>query len=521
MYTQTAAATPASASSFASCSQPIRQIVIVGGGTAGWMTAAALANALQRDCQITLIESAEIGTVGVGEATIPPIRLFNRSLGIDEHDFVRFTQGTFKLGIQFVNWGAVGDRYFHPFGSYGRPFDLVSFHHFWLQAYQQGQTHSLDPYCMAWAAASQHKFAPPVGDARHLLSTYEYAYHFDAGLYAAYLRQYAERKGVRRLEGKVCAVSQDETSGFIQAVQLEDGQRIAGQLFIDCSGFRGLLIEETLKTGYQDWSHWLPCDRAWAVPTARPAQADALAPYTRSTAHAAGWQWRIPLQHRTGNGHVFSSAFMPEAEACDVLLNHLDNVPGAEPRLLKFVTGRRNLCWHKNVIAIGLASGFLEPLESTSIHLIQAGIAKLLALFPDQSFNPLLSQEYNRVASKEMENIRDFLILHYHQTERTDSEFWRYCSAMTVPDSLAYKIAHFRQSGRLIAGEMDLFGQASWLAVHLGQRNFPQSTDAMLSYRTVDGGQRLAQLQQALAAAAQQLPSQQQYIARYCQAGPG
>jgi tryptophan halogenase len=501
--------------------QPIRQIVIVGGGTAGWMTAAALANALQRDCQITLIESAEIGTVGVGEATIPPIRLFNRSLGIDEHDFVRFTQGTFKLGIQFVNWGAVGDRYFHPFGSYGRPFDLVSFHHFWLQAYRQGRTDSLDPYCMAWAAASQHKFAPPLSDPRHLLSSYEYAYHFDAGLYASYLRQYAEQKGVRRLEGKVCAVTQHETSGFIQAVQLADGQTITGQLFIDCSGFRGLLIEETLKTGYQDWSHWLPCDRAWAVATARPAAPAPLSPYTRSTAHTAGWQWRIPLQHRTGNGHVFSSAFMPEAEAYDLLLNQLDLPPLAEPRLLKFVTGRRNLCWHKNVIAIGLASGFLEPLESTSIHLIQAGIAKLLALFPDQSFNPLLSQEYNRVASKEMENIRDFLILHYHQTERADSEFWRYCSAMSVPESLAYKIAHFRQSGRLISGEMDLFGQASWLAVHLGQRNFPQSTDAILSYRTVDGGQRLAQLQQALAAAAQQLPSQQQYIARYCQAGHG
>jgi tryptophan halogenase len=496
--------------------QAIRQIVIVGGGTAGWMTAAALANALQQECQITLIESADIGTVGVGEATIPPIRLFNRSLGIDEHDFVRFTQGTFKLGIQFINWGAEEHRYFHPFGSYGRPFDLVSFHHFWLQAKQQSLADSLDPYCMAWAAASANKFAPPLSDPRHLLSTYEYAYHFDAGLYAAYLRQYAERKGVRRVEGKIIQVRQHETSGFVQSVQLADGQQISGQLFIDCSGFRGLLIEETLHSGYQDWSQWLPCDRAWAVPTA----GSDLAPYTRSTAHAAGWQWRIPLQHRTGNGHVFSSAFMPEQAASDVLMQNLVSQPLAEPRLLKFVTGRREHFWLKNVVAIGLASGFLEPLESTSIHLVQAGIAKLLALFPDQRFDPLLSQEYNRIASKEMENIRDFLILHYHQTQRRDSEFWRYCSSMPIPDSLAYKMAHFRQGGRLISGEMDLFGQASWLAVHLGQGNYPTQLDNMLAYRQVDGLQKLAQLKQAMAQAAQQLPTHQQYIAQYCQAAP-
>lgn len=492
----------------------IKKIVIVGGGTAGWMTAAALSNALQQGCHITLIESEQIGTVGVGEATIPPIRLFNQSLGINENDFIRATQGSFKLGIEFINWGRQNHSYFHPFGSYGRQFDLVSLHHHWLAAKAQGKADSLDSYCMAWVAAQQGRFAPPVTDPRHVLSTHDYAYHFDAGLYASYLRQYSEAKGVLRIEGKISAVKQHSISGFIEAVQLDNGQLLEGELFIDCSGFRGLLIEDTLKTGYQDWSHWLPCNRAWAVPSERGE----FTPYTKSTAHQAGWQWRIPLQHRTGNGHVFSNHFISEQQAQDVLLQNLGAKALAEPRMLQFVTGRRNLFWNKNVVAIGLASGFLEPLESTSIHLIQAGIAKLLALFPDRDFDPLLTEEYNRVAIREIENIRDFIILHYKLTERDDSEMWRYCAAMPVPDPLTYRIERFKRQGRLIPGEMDLFGNTSWLAVHIGQLNTPQKTDAVLAYRSIEGAERLAKLSQALQAAALSLPTHQQYIDQHCKA---
>ncbi|NHN39152.1 tryptophan 7-halogenase [Pseudomaricurvus alcaniphilus] len=492
----------------------IRSIVIVGGGTAGWMTAASLSNALQQGCKITLVESDDIGTVGVGEATIPPIRVYNQSLGIDENDFVRHTKGSFKLGIQFVNWGRQGHRYFHPFGTYGRQFDTVPMHQFWQQARAQRQAASLDEYCMAWAAGSAGRFAPPTPDPRNVLSTYEYAYHFDAGLYARYLRKYSEQRRVERIEGKVTNVNLDASSGFVESVQLAGGRELAADLFIDCSGFRGLLIEEALKTGYQDWTHWLPCDRAWAVPSERGE----FTPYTRSTAHVAGWQWRIPLQHRTGNGHVFSSNFMADDDARAILLDNLDGKPLAEPRMLRFVTGRRNQFWNKNVIAIGLSSGFMEPLESTSIHLIQAGIAKLLALFPDRDFDAVVIDEYNRIAINEYERIRDFLILHYHLTERDDSELWRYCANMEIPDTLQHKIEHFRRYGRLIPGEMDLFGNASWLAVHIGQLNLPQRSDPLLRYRNVDAAAWLNKLRAAMAAAAQNLPTHQQYIDKYCKA---
>lgn len=497
-----------------STDRKIRHIVIVGGGTAGWMTAAALSNALQQGCQISLIESAEIGSVGVGEATIPPIKVFNQSLGIDENDFVKFTQGSFKLGIEFVNWGRLNHRYFHPFGSYGRQFDIVNLHHYWQAAHRKGQAASLDDYCMAWAAAKTGRFAPPIADQRNVLSTYEYAYHFDAGLYAQFLRQYSEQRNVKRIEGKVVEVKQVHENGFIQSVTLENGECYAADLFIDCSGFRGLLIEETLKTGYEDWSHWLPCDSALAVPSATTE----LTPYTRSTAHTAGWQWRIPLQHRTGNGHVYSSHYMQDSEAVDLLIQHLDSPALAEPRQLRFKTGRRKLFWNKNVVAIGLSSGFLEPLESTSIHLIQAGIAKLLALFPNRDFDPLVTEEYNRIAIHEIENIRDFLILHYRLTERDDSEMWRYCANMAIPDSLNYKIEHFKRFGRLIRDEKDLFGNASWLAVHIGQFNFPQHNDPLMQYRQKDSVGWLNKLSSAMSAAAERLPTHQEYVERYCKA---
>ena len=488
----------------------IRRVVILGGGSSGWMTAAALAKSLQRDCDITLIESDEIGTIGVGEATIPPIKQFNQMLGIDENEFLRRTKATFKLGIRFANWGQQGQQYFHPFGSYGRPFDLVQIQHYWQRARQLGQAQPLDEYCMAWAAAKAGRFDRPSPDPRHVLSTFDYAYHFDAGLYARYLRDYAEARRVRRIEGKVDSVQQNAATGFVESLTLDSGELIPGELFIDCSGLRAVLIEGTLKTGYDDWSHWLPCDRALAV----PCETGSFAPYTLSTAHAAGWQWRIPLQHRTGNGHVYASAFMDDDQAAQILMRNLDGKPLAEPRTIRFTTGRRKQCWNKNVIAIGLASGFLEPLESTSLHLVQAGISKLLAYFPDSDFDPLVSHEFNRVAATEVERIRDFIILHYHLTRRDDSPLWRYCANMSIPNTLQYKIDHFKHFGRLVPGDMDLFGNASWLAVHIGQLNWPERNDPLIDYREINGTEYLEKLRLAMAAAAQELPTHRATIDR-------
>jgi tryptophan halogenase len=491
----------------------IRSILIVGGGSAGWMTAATLSQTLQQGCTITLIESEEIGTVGVGEATIPTIKLFNQTLGLDENEFVKATQGSFKLGIQFVGWGKPGRRYFHPFGSFGRPFDTVSVHQHWLAA-RAADDISLDDLCMAWAAAKLGRFAQPSTDQRNVLSTHDYAYHFDAGLYAAYLRKYSQARGVVRHEGKIASVRQNGESGFVESVTLEDGRVCAADLFIDCSGFRGLLIEGTLDTGYEDWTHWLPCDRAMAVPCARTPD---FTPYTRSTARKAGWQWRIPLQHRTGNGYVYSSAHISDDEAAATLLANLDGKALGDPRPLRFVTGRRRKSWNKNVIAVGLSSGFMEPLESTSLHLIQANIAKILAFFPDRDFNPLVTDEFNRVAATETERIRDFLILHYHLTSR-DEPLWRRCATMSIPDTLKFKIDHFRQYGRLIAREMDLFGPASWTAVHIGQFNIPERPDPLIDFRTVNGTQYLEKLRAAMRGAAETLPTHQAYIDQNCKA---
>ncbi len=477
------------------------------------MTAAALSQTLQRGCAISLIESEEIGTVGVGEATIPTIKLFNQTLGLDENEFVKATRGSFKLGIQFVGWGQPGNRYFHPFGSYGRPFDTVSVHQHWL-ATRATTDISLDDLSMAWAAARQGRFAQPVTDQRHVLSTHDYAYHFDAGLYAAYLRKYSEARGVLRHEGKVASVQQHGESGFIESVTLHDGRVCAADLFIDCSGFRGLLIEGALETGYDDWTHWLPCDRALAVPCARNPD---FTPFTRSTARTAGWQWRIPLQHRTGNGYVYSSAHISDDEAAATLLANLDGTALGDPRPLRFVTGRRKKAWNKNVIAVGLSSGFMEPLESTSLHLIQANIAKILAFFPDRDFDPLVADEFNRVASNETERVRDFLILHYHLNTR-DEPLWRDCAHMSIPDTLKFKIEHFRRHGRLIGSEMDLFGPASWTAVHIGQLNLPERLDPLLDFRNVNGAEYLGKLRAALRAAAETMPTHQAYIDRHCKA---
>jgi tryptophan 7-halogenase len=494
----------------------IRSIVIVGGGTAGWMTAAALSNALTTGCEITLIESEEIGTVGVGEATIPTIKILNQTLGIDEREFVKATKGSFKLGIQFVDWARLGHTYFHPFGSYGRPFDYSAVHQYWVNCGGPESGISFDDLCMAWTMARQGKFSLPSSDQRNVLSTFEYAFHFDAGLYAAFLRKYSEDRNVTRLEGKVATVEQNSDSGFVESVTLEDGRSCKADLFIDCSGFRGLLIEGALKTGYEDWTHWLPCDRAVAVPCA--SNGDPI-PYTRSTAREAGWQWRIPLQHRTGNGYVYSSQYISDDEAAETLLANLDGEALGDPRKLRFTTGRRKQHWNKNVVAIGLSSGFMEPLESTSIHLIQANISKLLALFPDRDFDPLVIAEFNHIADNECERIRDFLILHYKLTQRDDSALWRYTSNMEIPDTLQFKIDHFKRYGRLIARESDLFGAASWSAVHIGQFNIPDRIDPLIQFRDNDGRAWMAKLQLAMNQEAAKLPTHAAFIDQHCKAG--
>ncbi len=487
----------------------IREILIVGGGSAGWMTAAALAQALRQNCRITVIESEEIGTVGVGEATIPPIRTFNESLDIDEAEFVKETKASFKLGIEFVNWGRQGHRYFHPFGAHGRSFDYVPLHQYWLQARAAGEEAPIDDWSMAWHIARQGRFARPSQDPRSVLSTYDYAYHFDAGLYARYLRTYSEAKGVTRIEGKIGDVTLNAETGFVESVTMEDGRTFGADFFVDCSGFRGLLIEGALKTGYEDWSHWLPCDRAVAMPSENAGEPT---PYTRSTAREAGWQWRIPLQHRTGNGYVYCSKFLSDDKAAELLASRLDGKALGDPRPLRFVTGRRKKHWVKNVVAVGLSSGFLEPLESTSIHLIQANISKLLALFPDKDFDSATIDEFNRIAVTETERIRDFIILHYKLTTRDDSELWRYCAAMEVPETLQLKIDHFRRYGRLVAREMDLFAPASWLAVHIGQLNYPERFEPLMAYRGIEARDWLAKMRGGMEKEAARLPRHEAFI---------
>jgi tryptophan halogenase len=453
----------------------IRRIVIVGGGTAGWMAAAAFSCLLDTDgLKIVLVESDEIGTVGVGEATIPPLIAFNNMLGINEDEFLAATQGTFKLGIQFFDWGAPGERYFHPFGPHGQDFRGVHFHQLYLREAKRRALPDIAEWSMSWAAAARGRFARPTPDARLPLSQLAYAFHFDAGLYGRFLRAYAVRGGVERIEGKIVDTVLDGESGHVEAVTLADGRRIPGDLFIDCSGFRGLLIEEKLGTGYEDWSRWLPCDRAVAVPSRHALPLD---PFTRSTARPYGWQWRIPLQHRMGNGLVYSSAHAGRDEAEALLLANLEGEALAAPRHLAFTAGRRRLAWNANVVSLGLSTGFVEPLESTSIHLVQSGIAKLLALFPDRRFDPVERDEYNRQMKDVFEDVRDFVILHYKANRRQDSDFWAYCRDMEVPDSLAVKLDLWRSKGRVFREGRELFGTASWVAVLLGQGIVPEEQE--------------------------------------------
>jgi tryptophan 7-halogenase len=445
---------------------PLKNIVIVGGGTAGWMTAASLSRLLRGKYTIRLIESDEISTVGVGESTIPMIRLFNATLGINEDEFMRETKATFKLGIEFENWGRAGERYMHGFGSFGQPLWTLDFFQYWLRAWQAGKAPDLEHYSLNRMAARAGKFMRPSPDMQNSpLADIPYAFHLDAGLYARYLRKYAESHGVVRTEGKVVEARQ-HADASIESVVLANGLAIGGDLFIDCSGFRGLLIEQTLKTGFEDWSHWLPCDRAWAVPCELSGE---LPPYTRATARPAGWQWRIGLQHRTGNGHVYASRFMSDDEAAAILMNNLDGKALAEPRMLRFTAGKRAKVWNKNVVAVGLSSGFLEPLESTSIHLIQSTVSRLLAFFPDGGFDQADIDEFNRQCDFEIERIRDFIILHYHATERGDTPFWDYCRTMDVPDTLRRKVALYKAHGRVVRENEELFTPIGWQQVLHGQ----------------------------------------------------
>ncbi|GAB4522070.1 MAG: tryptophan 7-halogenase [Amphiplicatus sp.] len=497
----------------------LRSILIVGGGTAGWMTAAALARFLRDDyCEIRLIESEEIGTVGVGEATIPQIRIFNRMLALDENDFVRKTQATFKLGIEFVDWTRPGSRYIHPFGPFGLDMEGVSFHAYWTKLKLLGEAPDLGDFSLQAVAARRGKFMRPIDAGNSPLSKIAYAFHFDAVLYARYLRQYAEERGVKRTEGKVVDVSLRGEDGFVGAVTLESGERIEADFFIDCSGFRGLLIEQTLQAGYEDWTRWLPCDRAVAAPCENPEEP---APYTRATARPAGWQWRIPLQHRMGNGYVYSSAYVSDEEARDFLLANLEGRLLAEPRLLRFRTGRRRKFWDKNCAAIGLSAGFLEPLESTSIHLIQSGIANLMSMFPDRNFDPAEIGRYNRVMRFEYERVRDFIILHYNATERDDTPFWNYCRTMSIPDSLQEKIDIFRSHGRIFRENEELFNPTSWFAVMIGQNILPEGYDPLVDVLSIDETRRrLAHIRETIFRSEEVMPRHMDFIRQHCAAEP-
>jgi tryptophan 7-halogenase len=452
-----------------------KKVVIVGGGTAGWMAAAALVRHLPHACEVRLVESAEIGIVGVGEATLPHIRNFVEALGLDEADFMRATQATFKLGIDFHDFGSIGTNYLHPFGDFGRRINGVELLHYWRRMQAEGDASDLFAYSIANIMAAQNCFAPPVTDGDHFLASYNYAYQFDATLFAPYMRQFAEAGGAARTEGRVVSVEQHPESGDVTALVMDDGDRIAGDLFVDCSGFAALLIGKTLQSEWEDWSHWLPCDRAVAMPTTSPD--GPIEPYTRATAMTAGWRWRIPLQSRVGNGYVYSSAHLSDSNAADALMQSVEGRAMADPRQLRFRAGRRKRSWDKNVVAIGLASGFLEPLESTSIYLAQGAIQQLIDLFPIDDIRAADRAEFNRMVDIEYDRIRDFLILHYHATTRDDSEFWNHVRTMTVPDSLQEKLDLFRRSGRIARYSHGLFHEPSWIAVLVGQGIVPQGWD--------------------------------------------
>ena len=503
--------------------QPIREVVIAGGGTAGWMAAAALASYFENQLSITLIESEAIGTVGVGEATIPQIHLFNRLLGLEENDFVRATAATFKLGIEFVDWDVPGESYFHGFGGVGQKIGKLPFHQYWLRYRAEGGKRPLDDFSGNAIAAREGRFGKlALGGTKRgqpaIRRSLPHAFHFDASLYAAFLRRFCEARGVRRIEGKILGVRQDSASGHIRELHLDGGRKLAGELFIDCTGFRGLLIGEAMESRYEDWSHLLPCNRAWAVPTRRDSPPE---PLTRSTAREAGWQWHIPLQHRSGNGLVFCADYWAEEDARAALLANLDGEPLAEPKLLRFTTGKRERGWVGNCVAMGLAGGFMEPLESTSIHMVQSAVSRLIDCFPRSDFSPATIAEYNAQTDFEYTSIRDFLVLHY-RLNRREGPFWAYLREMALPDSLQQKMALFAETGAINRFNNELFDVPSWLQVMLGQGLYPAAHHPMVNAVPEDSLARyIATNARDAAAEAEGLPLHEDYIAQHCAIADG
>jgi tryptophan halogenase len=489
-------------------SKVVRRIVIAGGGTAGWMAAAAVSKILGKVLDITLIESDEIGTVGVGEATIPTLVLFHQLLAINEQKFMAATQGTFKLGIAFENWRDLNEHYIHSFGTTGKDHWTAGFQHFWMKGRERGVAGDYGDYCLELKAALESKFA-------HLPNNgMNYAFHIDATLYAGFLRTFSEDLGVTRVEGKIVEVKTNRDSGFIESLRLESGREIEGDLFIDCTGFRGALIEQTLHAGYEDWSHWLPCDSAVAVQTGSTSEA---IPYTRSIAREAGWQWRIPLRHRVGNGMVYCSRYISDKDATEALLANVEGQLLTEPRLIKFRPGQRRRHWIKNCIAVGLSSGFIEPLESTSIHLIQRSIVRLLRMFPLAGIKQTDVDEFNKQTTHEIEHIRDFIVLHYHVTNRQDTPFWRYCRNMDIPRSLAHRIDLFRETGRVFRVPDELFAENSWIQVMLGQGIVPEQYHPVVNVMSEDELTRfLKTIKSGVDATVARLPKHQAYVEQYC-----
>ena len=486
-----------------------KKVVIAGGGTAGWMTAAAMGKVLEKVCDVTLVESDAIGTVGVGEATIPTLVTYNRLIGLDEAKWMSAVRGTFKLGIAFENWTDLDHRYIHSFGITGKDHWTAGFQHFWHRGRELGVAKEFGDYCLELIAAEKDRFAhlPDLG--------LNYAYHIDATAYARFLREIAEAHGVTRREGKINEVRRAE-NGDIASLILDDGAELQGDLFIDCTGFRALLIDGALGVGYDDWTHWLPCDRAIAVQTesVRPPR-----PYTRSIAHEAGWRWQIPLQHRTGNGTVFCSKYMSDDEAQSKLMNDIEGTPLTDPRVIRFRTGTRRQHWHRNCVAIGLSSGFIEPLESTSIHLIQRSVMRLMRSFPQGAISQSDIDEFNAQTEYETLHIRDFIVLHYHLTNRTDTPFWRHVRSMDIPETLQHRMDLFRETGRVFRANDELFAENSWTQVMLGQGLMPESHHPVADVMSEAEVKRfLDYIIENVEKTSDSLPSHEAYLKKYCPA---
>lgn len=496
--------------------QNIKKIIILGGGTAGWMTAAALGKASKKaGYHVQVIESEQIGTIGVGESTLTAIKSFNKLIGIDENDFIKATQATFKLGIKFVDWNKIGSDYHHAFGQSGHTLGQARFYQYWLKMNKLGKAENYESYTLNAIAAEEKKFIRPIDANNSPLSGIDYGFHIDATLYAQYLQKIAENSGVKRTEGKVIQVI-PHNNGHVESLILEDGTEHYADFFIDCSGFTGLLIDKTLKTDFEDWGHWLPCDSAIAAATAKTEEPWS---YTQAKAQTAGWQWRIPLQHRVGNGHVYSSKYMSDNEAKDIFLKNITGDLLTEPRVIKFKTGYRKQPWKHNCLAIGLSSGFVEPLESTGLHLIQSSIEKLLTMFPNMDFHQEDIDEYNRQSSYQFECIRDFLILHYCTTSRDDSEFWQYCRTMDVPESVSDKMNLFKKNGRIFRLYDNMYDVTSWFQVMNGQGLQPQGYDPIVDLLTDNElTRKMKNVLEVVRTSAEYMPSHQAYIDQHCKA---